>query len=73
MKLQFSLRCLFVAITLIAIGSGAMAYFVSHFADLPPATTLELVSGFCCCPLIGAGLFTLIGRPDIGAPLLDCW
>jgi hypothetical protein len=67
MKWQFSLRRLFAATALIAMGSGAAVYFVDAVHSAPPMSTLQVLSGLCCGPLIGTGLFTPIKYPVLGA------
>ena len=69
MKPQFSLRRLFIATTLIAIGCVEAAYFIAHFRDFPPMTTLQLVTWLTYGPLIGAGLSLPFNHPEVGAIL----
>ena len=61
----FSLRRLFVAISLIAAGCGAAA-FVWNGSGSPGLTVIAAVT---CLPLFGAGVFDLFKRPVLGAAL----
>ena len=61
----FSLRRLFVAVTLIAAGCGAAA-FVWNGSGSPGLTVIAAVT---CLPLLGAGVFDLFKRPVFGALL----
>ena len=61
----FSLRRLFVAVSLIAAGCGAMA-FVGHGSGPP---LFMLIAAVSCLPLLGAGIFDLFKHPILGAVL----
>ena len=63
---QFSLRRLFVAITLVAIGCGEVA-FLRAFSGPPPLDSFQWLAVLTCGPIIGAGLFTPFKRPMLGA------
>lgn len=60
MTLQFSLKRLFAAVTLIALGMAAAVY--AQRAPIPPFEVLRVASG----GLIGGGLFTPFKRTPMG-------
>ncbi len=64
---QFSLRSLFVATTLIAVGFAALADSRTAFKKSPPLNVFHVIEALASFPLIGAGLFTLVKRPILGA------
>jgi len=61
----FSLRRLFVAVSLIAAGCGAMAF--ARGGSGPGI--LILIAAVSCFPLVGAGFFNLFKHPILGAAL----
>jgi len=65
----FSLRRLFAALTLIAIGCGALVYLFRTEDQTPAAGLWKVLAAFWGGPLVGAGLFTPIRRPALGAIL----
>jgi hypothetical protein len=67
--LRFSMRRLFVATTLIAVGSAAFADLRTAAESAPPMSALNVIEALSSFPLIGAGLFTPIKRPVLGACL----
>ena len=69
--LQFSLRRLFVATTLIAVGFAAFADLRTAFAvhKAPPMSTLNVIEALDSFPLIFAGLLTPFKRPVLGGCL----
>jgi len=67
MKFNFSLRRLFVATTLIAVGCAGFADLWTAGERAPPMSILNVVEALGSFPLIGAGLFTPIKRPILGA------
>jgi hypothetical protein len=68
MKVQFSLRRLFVATTLIAFGCGEIAFLLATLRP-PPIDTFQMVVILTCGPISGAGLLTPFKRPILGAIL----
>jgi hypothetical protein len=65
----FSLRRLFAAVTLIAVGCGALVYLFRTEDQAPAAGLWKVLAAFWGAPLIGAGLLTPIRRPALGAIL----
>jgi hypothetical protein len=72
---QFSMRRMFVATTLIAVGFGAFAHLAHSFDETGPMSLLAVIEALISFPLIGAGFFTPIKRPILGACLgfLSFW
>jgi hypothetical protein len=68
-RFQFSMRRLFAATTLIAGGYAAFADLATSASRAPPMSRLNAIECLVSFPLIGAGLFTLIKRPILGACL----
>jgi hypothetical protein len=68
-RLQFSLRRLFVATTLIAVCIAAFADLRTAFQRAPPMSMLNVIEALGSFPLIGVGLFTPVKRPILGACL----
>jgi len=66
---QFSLRRLFAAMTLIAVGVAAVADFKTAVINAPPLSLFSVMEGFACLPLVGAGILTPAKRPILGACL----
>lgn len=66
---RFSLRRLFAAVTLIAVGCGALAYLFRTADEAPAAGIWKVLAAICGGPLIGAGLLTPVRRPALGAIL----
>lgn len=66
---QFSLRSLFVATTLIAIGVALLAQFLNAAESGLQMSVLNVIEGFVGFPIVGAGLFTPVRRPILGASL----
>jgi hypothetical protein len=69
---RFSLKRLFIAITLIATGFAVLSYFWSHLHDrlnIPEQLGFFVAMAFLFLPgfLIGAGVFSLCRRPVLTA------
>ena len=67
--IQFSLRRLFVATTLIAVGFASLADVRTAGQSATPMSVFNVIEGFVSFPLIGAGLITPVKRPILGACL----
>ena len=64
---QFTLRRLFVAIALIAVGCSELGHIYSIRNRHGPLTALEVLAIVTCLPAICAGLLTPFKRPILGA------
>jgi hypothetical protein len=60
---------LFVATTLVSVGFAAFADLWTAFQHAPPMSMLNVIEALGSFPLIGAGLFTPVKRPILGACL----
>jgi len=61
----FSLRRLFVAVSLIAAGCGAGAFVWNGSGS----GELMVIAAVTCLPLVGAGVFNFFKRPILGAAI----